>query len=399
MSAYFHAIWRRPTLAVALGLLACGLSVASWTPADPQDGKGDTKKAEGGVEAEAGPVPNKKSSANSTGEIVSEIDKSCWIVFQDKSNNYWFGSDGQGVCRYDGKTITRFTTRHGLCNDHIRGIQQHASSGDILISTNTGVSKYDGQRFVTLPVTEMDSPDPPDAKGWVLNPDDVWLPIQPRQKGPYRYDGKTLYHLKFPKSPRADEYFAKSPNLPWSPYEVYCVYKDRRGHLWFGTSNFGICRFDGKTRDWMYEAHLTELENNAMFGIRSIIEDKNGAFWFCNTQYRYRITPSDGAGQGNGQIAYRREKGIDLTGVPSGEKPIFFQSIVEDKRGDLWMATYGDGVWRFDGQKMTHYPIKEGDQIVTVFMIYKGNQGDLWLGTHEYGAYKFNGTTFERFKP
>jgi len=74
-------------------------------------------------------------------------------------------------------------------------------------------------------------------------------------------------------------------------------------------------------------------------------------------------------------------------------------SIVEDERGDLWMATHGDGVWRYDGQKMTHHAIKEGDKVVTVFMIYKDDQGVLWLGTHEHGPYKFNGTRFERFKP
>ena len=143
---------------------------------------------------------------------VSEMSKGIWYVFQDAKDNYWFGSDGQGIYRFDGTTTTHFTTKDGLCNDRIRGIQQH-KSGDILITTLDGVSKYDGQRFVTLPVTVMDSPD----EGWVLDPDDVWLPWQTGQKGPYRYDGKTLYHLKFPKHPREDEFYAQHPNLPWSP--------------------------------------------------------------------------------------------------------------------------------------------------------------------------------------
>src|SRR5690349_12143758 len=30
------------------------------------------------------------------GEVVSDIGDSCWYVFQDRNNNYWFGSDGQG---------------------------------------------------------------------------------------------------------------------------------------------------------------------------------------------------------------------------------------------------------------------------------------------------------------
>ncbi len=325
---------------------------------------------------------------------ASEMSKGIWYVFQDTKDNYWFGSDGQGVYRFDGTTITHFTTKDGLCNDRIRGIQQH-KSGDILITTLDGVSKYDGQRFVTLPVTVMDSPD----KGWVLDPEDVWLPWQPKQNGPYRYDGKTLFHLKFPKHPREDEFYATHPTRPWSPYDVYCVYKDRKGNMWFGTANFGICRFDGTHLDWMYEDHLTQIEGGGMFGIRSIIEDKSGAFWFCNTQYRYNVQPNGAARQNNGQITYKTETGLDLSGTSPREKFFYFMSITEDNNQDLWMATYGGGVWRYDGKNLTHYPVKDGDKDVTLFSIYKDNRGDLWLGTHEAGAYKFNGKTFEKFRP
>ena len=69
------------------------------------------------------------------------------------------------------------------------------------------------------------------------------------------------------------------------------------------------------------------------------------------------------------------------------------------RTGVLWMATYGYGVWRYDGEKVTRYPVKDGDKEITLFSIYKDNRGDLWLGTHEAGAYKFNGKTFEKFRP
>jgi ligand-binding sensor domain-containing protein len=331
------------------------------------------------------------------GETVSDIGNSCWYVFQDKSNNYWFGTDGNGLFRFDGKTFTRFTTKDGLAHDQIRGIQQHGPTGDILITTLGQVSRFDGKRFTTLPVTEMNSPD----LGWELNPDDVWLPWQPMQNGPYRYDGKTLYHLKFPKSPQEDAQPAavENPKRGWSSYEVYCVYKDSRGHMWFGTANLGIYRFDGKHVDWMYEDHLTNTPEGGSFGIRSIIEDKDGAFWFCNTQFRYKIEPHGVVGQEAGKIKYTREKGMDLKGSATTDKFIYFQSITEDNNGDLWMAPYRGGVWKYDGKNVTHYPMKEGDQDITMFSIYKDNKGDLWVGTHEHGAYKFNGKSFEKFKP
>jgi len=346
-------------------------------------------------EAKSGTSGTQESvPSGAAGETVSEISKSCLIVFQDRDKNYWFGSDRDGVYRYDGKTITRFTTRHGLSHDQIRGIQQHAS-GDILITTLGGVSKFDGRQFVTLPVTAHNSPD----QGWRLDPDDVWLPLRPGQKGPYRYDGKLLHHLKFPKHAFEDGYFANSPNLSWSPYEIYCVYRDSRGHMWFGTANFGLCRYNGNSLDWMYEKHLTELEGDRMFGIRSILEDQDGAFWICNTQFRFRIAPSTTTGPGNGLLNYERERGLDLSDTTASEDYLYFMSITEDEDGDLWMATYGEGVWRYDGKTVTHFPVQDGGQDITLYSVYKDHNGDLWLGTHEAGPYRFNGSTFEPFRP
>ncbi|MBK7465611.1 MAG: hypothetical protein IPJ43_01675 [Saprospiraceae bacterium] len=47
----------------------------------------------------------------SLGDTVNKLGKQLWYVFQDKQNNYWFSSNGEGVYRYDGKTIVNFTTK------------------------------------------------------------------------------------------------------------------------------------------------------------------------------------------------------------------------------------------------------------------------------------------------
>lgn len=345
------------------------------------------------------PPSNEERPRDAIGETVTDIGDSCWIVFQDKDDHYWFGSDGNGVFRYDGTVLTRFTTKDGLNHDRVRGIQQHAATGDILITTNAGVSKFDGKRFTTLPITEMATPD----EGWALNADDLWMI---GSGGPRRYDGKTLYQLKLPKSPQADAWYAKYPGAPWNPYDVWTVYKDSApggGHLWFGTACLGICRFDGTTREWMYEEHLVMAPNGGLFGIRSIIEDKEGAFWFCNTRHRYRMTanPKDAGAQGIGQITYTREPGMDLSAAATGDEFIYFQSVTKDHNGDLWMAPYAGGVWRHDGTHATHYPMKHGDppiNEITMVSIFRDNRGALWVGTHEHGAYRFNGERFERFR-
>ena len=73
-------------------------------------------------------------------------------------------------------------------------------------------------------------------------------------------------------------------------------------------------------------------------------------------------------------------------------------SSTVDRTGALWMATYGTGVWRYDGKSITHYPVKDGDKAITLFSIHQDKQGVMWLGTQSAGAYKFNGKTFEKFR-
>lgn len=333
-------------------------------------------------------------SSKAIGETVSELGKSIWIIFQDKKDNYWFGSDGQGVYRFDGKSIIRFSTKDGLPDNRIRGIQED-KSGNVFITSLEGISKYDGQAFTTLTLPVLET------HAWMLDSNDLWFSIlgKPGQDGPYRYDGTSLHHLRFPKHYLEDEFYAKNPNPLFSPYEVYTIYRDGKGHLWFGTAALGVCRYDGKSLSWMYERELTETPSGGSFGIRSIIEDREGKFWFCNTRYRYNILPTSSTEQGRTLVNYNREKGIDNLKAPDGEDLIYFMSAIEDKKGELWMVSYKNGVWRYDGQSIAHSSVKDGAKDITLFSIYKDNHGDLWLGTHDAGAYKFNGKTFENFRP
>src|SRR5262245_10782952 len=99
---------------------------------------------------DARPVPPEtppSAASIAKGEIVADIDPSYGGVFQDTDHNYWFSGGGQGVYRYDGKaggTITRFTTKDGLPSDQVGGIQQHDPTGDIILSTADGFSRFDG---------------------------------------------------------------------------------------------------------------------------------------------------------------------------------------------------------------------------------------------------------------
>ena len=324
------------------------------------------------------------------GNIVNKLGDQLWYVFQDKHNNYWFASNGEGVFRFDGKTIVNFTTKDGLDNDTIRQIQED-KFGNIYFSTFSGINKFDGQKMTTL--------QPIKSKEWKLEENDMWFYILGKrgEHGPYRYDGTNLYNLEFPKHFLHDEITERGINSFFSPYEIYCIYKDRKGAMWFGTSVFGACRFDGQSIKWMYEYDLTIVPRGGTFGIRSIFEDKEGSFWICNTWHRYifdfdKTTKSD-------KLQYKKANGIGNAKIFGGDEYIYYSHIVEDNNGNIWLTTWSQGVFKYDGKTITNYAVKDDKKDVNLISMYKDNRGDLWLGTPENGVFKFNGNTFERFKP
>lgn len=332
------------------------------------------------------------------GDTVKELGKNIMVVYQDKKNNYWFGSWETGLYRYDGKTILHYTNKDGLSNNRIEEIKED-KFGNIYFNasnprnTNSGINKFDGNKFTTLSVTSNSNSE------WKLKSDDLWFKSSNDSGEVYRYDGKSLFLLKFPKHYLDKENERDFPKNAWSPYDVYCIYKDSKGNMWFGTANFGACRYDGKSHNWLYEDHLTNVPNGGSFGIRSIIEDRKSKFWLCNNRYRYIISADNTEEHGKFLVKYDKEKGIEGLRATDGGDLTYFMSVAEDNEGNLWLCTYKQGVYRYDGKSTTHYSVKDGTNEIELFFIYKDNNGDLWLGTHQNGVYKFNGKTFEKFRP
>ena len=329
--------------------------------------------------------------AGSPGQVVAEVDPRIWDIHQDRNGDYWFGSNGNGVYQYDGQRITHYTEADGLSGHQVRAIEED-SKGNVFISTNGGVSKFDGKKFTTLEVVKASTT----KEGWVLNPNDVWIVFDPGEHGPFRYDGEKLYQLKLSKSPTEDAHRARFPDATFSPSGVYSSYKDRRGHLWFGTAGVGLCRYDGQSLSWMYEEHLTTTPSGGAFGIRSIYEDRAGDFWICNTRHRFAVSLEVTRKNRYNLINYERKEGLPGAKSDTDKNFSFYPSMTEDDTGALWMVCGSDGVLKYDGDDVTRYAIVDGAYAMT---IYCDQASKLWIGTLEHGIYTFEGTRFEPFKP
>ena len=159
-----------------------------------------------------------------TGDTVSELGNNIMIIYQDKKNNYWFGSWQDGLYKYDGKSIIHFTTKHGLPSNRVEEIKED-EKGNIYFNTSKGILKYNGYSFTILKETIGD------IENWDLSLNDIWFKNFTDAKSVYRYDGTILHRLKLPKIRIGEEWMQKNPTSP-NPYSIYCTYKDSKGNIW-----------------------------------------------------------------------------------------------------------------------------------------------------------------------
>lgn len=328
-----------------------------------------------------GQTRTSEEAESSAGTVVQELDPRIWQLHQARDGSMWFGSNGDGVYRLRENVLTRFGPEHGLVGGQVRDLAED-KHGRVLVGTSAGVSMIDGEGVHALEV--VDEPD--SSTGWVLDPDDVWIVFDPGgpKGGPCRFDGETLRRLRLPRNPAAEVDREPYERAGFEPEGVYSIHRDRRGHVWFGTAGAGLCRFDGESLRWMYLDSITTTPGGGAFGIRSIMDDADGAVWICNTRQRFRLDGESEATGGDGFLGYTLEPGVPDAGTDESPNFRFFSSIVEDPAGALWMACGKDGVLRFDGEEVTLFPVGEEAWAVEVLC---DDRGTIWVGTLGDGVF------------
>lgn len=323
-----------------------------------------------------------ESKSIEIGKTVLYLDDRIWAVFQDSRDDYWFGSNGKGLYHFDGKTLKQITSKNGLIDNTISGIQED-HKGNIYLETPKGVSKFNGESFTTLKVVQSLKNE------WKSEPNDLWFNCNGNANNVYRYDGLNLYELRLPKQDIGN---ALGITESESPYDVYGIDKDKKGNIWFGTVLAGAFRFDGKSFLWIGEKELSRLPDGREPGVRSILEDKNGNIWLSNFKSKYEIEFEQNSD-------YQKKKAVEISAEIIEEKILYFNSGLIAANGDLWMTTYGGGVWNYDGKSLLNYEINNGKEDVLLISIFQDNNGIIWLGTDNDGAYKYDGETFKKFEP
>jgi signal transduction histidine kinase/CheY-like chemotaxis protein len=138
---------------------------------------------------------------------------------------------------------------------------------------------------------------------------------------------------------------------------------DNLGNVWSAFSGAGY--FDGK---YFYSFHLKEGFTDA--DVYIMFKDSKGQMWFG----------SRGGGiicyTGKGFLHYGKDQGVCSTRI---------STIEEDKDGNLWFGTEGRGILKFDGHTFVNFSKEEGLATTYVYAIYPAPDGKIWCGHYPGG--------------
>lgn len=279
--------------------------------------------------------------------MVSEFVRS---MYQDAKGNFWFGTNGNGIIRYDGKILETITTQGKRSCNAVREIVED-KAGNIWFGTDSGLIKYDGQKFTTFSEKEGLQ----NNEIWALAIDRNGLIWVGSTGGVSHFDGKKFTPFLLPESTVENPQYMLSSDL------VLKFMEDKNGVMWMVTDGNGIFQYNKGEF-----THLTQKNGLTDNNAADIFEDKQGNIWIGT--FNGGVSKSDG----KTYTHYTKE------GIIKGAEAYNF---CEDSKGNIWFSAEGHGVYRYDGASFTQFTTENGLTNNVVQSILEDHKGQIWFGT------------------
>jgi signal transduction histidine kinase/ligand-binding sensor domain-containing protein/CheY-like chemotaxis protein len=152
---------------------------------------------------------------------------------------------------------------------------------------------------------------------------------------------------------------------------VYAVHQDAEGALWIGGVGRGVNRWkDGRL------ATYVPADASVMNGVHTIVSDRRGDLWIGTLRdglYRLQLRPDQAGARLQGTLTpYTMAEGLSNNNV---------LAVLEDRRGGVWVGTRGGGLNRVVDGRITTFTTREGFPDDFVYALYQDEDDVLWVGT------------------
>ncbi len=173
---------------------------------------------------------------------------------------------------------------------------------------------------------------------------------------------------------------------PYANVSIQCLYVDPKNNLWCGTDD-GIFIWN--------DPHFSRITTTQGLGnnlIRSIVADRKGRIWVAT--YGAGVSWADQNEQtADSLYVFRKideEKGLCDNIVVS---------IMEDKLGRMWFATVEGGACRLDDHGFTQFSESQGLGSNHARAFVEDFWGNIWIATSGGGISRFGGDRFTHLTP
>ena len=325
-------------------------------------------------------------------------------IFEDREKNIWICTNGEGVFRLlpGDKSILfsdvqHFNDQNGLPSNYVSDVFEDFE-GNLWFATigeNLTVLKDQSFSFYSFQSDRFNN-----------------NILSLCTDGSRYYLGGDMELLVTDKTGTKAEYFLNRSNgLPAD--KITALFLDKQNTIWIGTSQSGVYRVKAGSRS---VAQFYFSQNSLENIINSITGDEN-TLWFSTNGGVISYNISDGKrthyttterlphnriselyidSKGNAWIATRSNGLYCITTRQEyrieANTELEFVSIAEDKNGELWGATNGDGLFHFSKDSLKYYSTGNGLLSNYCYSVATDREGNIWVG-HSSGLSRVDPVT------
>ncbi|MBK9147327.1 MAG: hypothetical protein IPM12_05825 [Flavobacteriales bacterium] len=308
-----------------------------------------------------------------SGTDTAQVAEYIVAAHEDSKGNLWFGTNGQGLARWDGSALRYYSIAEGLIGDVVTGIAEDRN-GDLWFGTHSGASRYDGSTF-----TGFGSAEGLHGQGCKVLVDrngTVWAGTS---DGVFRFSGERFTAFEVP-IPAIEE-----PSYKMNPGKIWDLFEDIKGNIWFARDGYGACKYDGSTF-----THFTKKDGLCSNNVASIAEDRHGHIWFGSiTSDHPNYIEESGVSRYDGKTFTQFP---DMDGLTDND----IYNLYADRAGNIWIGAVRKGAYRFDGKTFTLFDRTDRPDLTKYFAIQafvEDRHRTLWFG-FSGGLFRFNGSSF-----
>ncbi|GEM_PF-3626955 len=298
-------------------------------------------------------------------------------ITPDAEGNIWFGTNGGGISNYLGERFETYALTLNPALDSIWSVK--VDNDDTLwLGTDAGLIKHlraiPGKRLAETTIYTLEHGLCEDRVRDVFIADDGMLWLATDGAGLCRFD---------PESETFDN-FSRADGL--SAERVLSIVGGPDGSIWLGTFGHGVYRFYPPggahgARGSFVRYSITSEEPGEDSNVYIVFTDTHGTVWWGVTDLGLaRFEPG----------ASPHDRGtFTVFGEERGLKHLALNSIAEDRSGNLWIGADDGGFYRFDGKRF-ECAATENEKLgrENVYLVARGPGDIIFAGTNN-GLYKY----------